>query len=241
LMWFPTTGVSLRKVGGCRLHNPVNRLGVVSSRTVTKILFVTYSGAFGGAERVLLDCAAGVAGPHTVACPPGGLADHAREAGLSVVELPERGLRVRGRARHRVKGPARLVAHAAEIRRLAADLDPDLVLAWGMRSGIAALALDRSRAFALAHHDFLPSRAIGAAVRLAAARAAVVTVNSKAVAEDLDGQIACREVGRRQDETRPITRHARRRPAPPGPRSRRRPRAGRRSAGVHRGARRRSA
>lgn len=153
---------------------------------MTKTLFVTYSGAFGGAERVLLDCAAGVPGPHTVACPPGGLADRAREAGLSVVALPERGLRVRGRARHRVKGPARLLAHAAEIRRLAADLDPDLVVAWGMRSGIAALALERSRALALAHHDFLPSRAIGAAVRLAAARAAIVTVNSKAVAEDLD-------------------------------------------------------
>jgi N-acetylglucosaminyl-diphospho-decaprenol L-rhamnosyltransferase len=153
---------------------------------VTKVLFVTYSGAFGGAERVLLDCAAAVDGHHLLACPPGALAEHAGAAGLTVIELPERGLRVRGRARHRMLGPARLLAHALEVRRLAAALDPDLVVAWGMRSGIAGLALERSRALALAHHDFLPSPAIAAVIRHLAARAAVVTVPSRAVATDLD-------------------------------------------------------
>ncbi len=153
---------------------------------MTKVLFVTYSGAFGGAERVLLDCAAAVDGRHVLACPPGALAEHARAAGLTVIELPERGLRVRGRARHRVLGPARLLAHALEVRRLAIALDPGLVVVWGMRSGIAGLALERSRPVALAHHDFLPSRAIGAVIRQVAARAAVVTVPSQAVATDLD-------------------------------------------------------
>jgi N-acetylglucosaminyl-diphospho-decaprenol L-rhamnosyltransferase len=153
---------------------------------VTKVLFVTYSGAFGGAERVLLDCAAALDGQHLLACPPGALAEHAGAAGLTVIELPERGLRVRGRARHRVLGPTRLLGHALEVRRLAGALDPDLVVAWGMRSGIAGLALERSRAFALEHHDFLPSPAIGAVIRHLAGRAAVVTVPSQAVATDLD-------------------------------------------------------
>ncbi len=164
------------------------------------LLLVSYTGILGGAERVLLDCAAGVPGDHVVACPAGELAGRARGAGLGVLELPERSLDLRAGGRARVRAIAALVAHARELRRLGLDLDPDLIVAWGMRSAIAGLlgglgGARRARAdasgaaltrFAVCHHDFLPGPLIGAAVRAAAARAAAVVVPSRAVAEDLD-------------------------------------------------------
>ena len=39
------------------------------------IVFATYSGVLGGAERVLLDCVTRLESPLRVACPPGPLAD----------------------------------------------------------------------------------------------------------------------------------------------------------------------
>jgi len=161
---------------------------------VTKILFVSYSGAFGGAERVLLDGAAAIEGRHVLACPAGPLAQHATAAGLTVLTLPRRSLNVRAGIRDRLRAPGRLAGHAVELRALQRDLDPDLLVAWGMRSAIACLATPRCRPFALDHHDFLPGPWIAAAVRAAAARAAIVTVPSRAVAGDLDrsGRLAGR-------------------------------------------------
>ena len=46
------------------------------------VLFASYSGLLGGAERVLLDCAARLPRPAVIACPEGALADAARAAGL---------------------------------------------------------------------------------------------------------------------------------------------------------------
>ena len=153
---------------------------------MTKILFATYSGAFGGAGRVLLDCAAAIDGIHVLACPEGPLAARARAANLTVLPIPERRLDLRSAARDRVLAPVRLVAHALELRALGLDLDPELIVAWGMRSAIACLAVRRSQRFAFDHHDFLPGSWIAVAVRAAAARAAVVTVPSEAVARNLD-------------------------------------------------------
>ena len=161
---------------------------------MTKVLFASYSGRFGGAERVLLDCAAGLRGEHLLACPDGALAEHAVAAGLTVLTLPERSLEVRGAITDRGLAVARLIAHARELRALELDLDPDLLIGWGMRSAIACLATPRTRPFAIDHHDFLPGAWTGALVRGAAARAAVVTVPSHAVARDLDrsGRLAGR-------------------------------------------------
>jgi N-acetylglucosaminyl-diphospho-decaprenol L-rhamnosyltransferase len=190
-------GSSLRMDGGPGLHNPElagDRTSDAAVRQMTKILFASYSGLFGGAERVLLDCAAAVDGQHLLACPEGGLAEHARAVKLAVLPQPERRLNVRADVRDRLLAPARVAAHARELRALARDLDPDLVVAWGMRSAIASLALPRSRPFAFAHNDFLPGSWIAAAVRAAATRAAVVIVPSYAVARDLDqsGRLAGR-------------------------------------------------
>jgi glycosyltransferase involved in cell wall biosynthesis/GT2 family glycosyltransferase len=155
---------------------------------VTTVLFATYSGLIGGAERVLLDCAAGLDGNHFLACPAGPLADAAQASGMTVFPLAARSLRLRGRAPERVRAAAALGAHARELRRLSCDLDADLVVAWGMRSALAALALGRRIPYAVDHHDFLPGPVVARLVRAAARRARVVTVPSRAVAEDLDPQ-----------------------------------------------------
>src|SRR5205807_3475138 len=91
-------------------------------------------------ERWLLDVAAGLHEPPLIACPGGWLAAEARSRGFTVFELPSRSLHVRRSLRDRLAAPARLAAHVREIRRLCRDLEPDLLLAWGMRSAIAAAA-----------------------------------------------------------------------------------------------------
>jgi GT2 family glycosyltransferase/glycosyltransferase involved in cell wall biosynthesis len=161
---------------------------------VTRILFASYSGLLGGAERVLLDCAAGVEGSHTLICPPGPLVQRARAAGLTVLVGPERGLRLRSNLRTRAGAARSLAAHAAELRRLVRDLDPELTVAWGMRSALASLALPARHPVSFDHHDFLPGPVIAAGVRAAARRAAVVTVPSAAVGADLDpwGRLSAR-------------------------------------------------
>jgi glycosyltransferase involved in cell wall biosynthesis/GT2 family glycosyltransferase len=168
-------------------------------------LFVSFASVLGGAERVLIDVAAGLGGigEICVACPPGALADVARQRGLRVMALRPRPLALRDR-RSRVRdlvalGSATraLVGHRRELARLADDLDPDVIVLWGMRSGVAralgrgALGLgsrDAGRArVVIAHHDMLPDAGgIARLVRAAAAQADAVVVNSRAVADDLD-------------------------------------------------------
>ncbi|HET9102095.1 MAG TPA: glycosyltransferase [Solirubrobacteraceae bacterium] len=150
------------------------------------ILYVSYSGVYGGSERVLLDCAAGLGGEPVLACPPGPLAAQAETAGLHVLTLPVRALDLRAGLPARLRAGAGLIAHAAELRRLTADLAPALTVAWGMRSALAALGLPRSCPLAVAHQDFLPGALIARGVRAATARAAAVCVPSEAVAADLD-------------------------------------------------------
>ncbi|HEY2006732.1 MAG TPA: glycosyltransferase, partial [Solirubrobacteraceae bacterium] len=149
-------------------------------------LFVSYSGLLGGAERVLLDIASDVDGTALIACPPGPLAEAARQAGVTAVELPVRDLRARGGLRRAATAMAALAGHGLDMRRLQRELDPSLVVAWGMRSGIGALALPPGFPFLFAHHDFLPSPGVAAVIRRVARRARAVVVPSEAVRFDLD-------------------------------------------------------
>jgi hypothetical protein len=71
------------------------------------VLFLSYSGVLGGAERVLLDCAVRLGRPVLLACPEGELAAAARGAGLAVEQVPRRSLRLRGRARRRAAWASR--------------------------------------------------------------------------------------------------------------------------------------
>jgi glycosyltransferase involved in cell wall biosynthesis/GT2 family glycosyltransferase len=153
-------------------------------------LIASYSSAPGGSERLLLDVATGLEEPPLIACPPGWLAEQARDAGFRVFELRERSLHVRRSLRDRVGSAARLAGHSRELRRLCADVRPDVVVAWGMRSAIATAGamrrIEDAPPWVLEHVDFLPSSGIGRAVRAAAGRAQRIVCISHAIARDLD-------------------------------------------------------
>lgn len=154
------------------------------------ILFVSYSGLYGGAERILLDVLAGVGEPAVLACPRGGLADRAREAGVPVLALAERRIQARTSPRDRVAAPLRLAAHAREVRGLARALGAPTVVAWGMRSALAAAGglagMRPAPRLVFEHVDLLPAGPPARAVRAAARRADAVVCLSDAIARDLD-------------------------------------------------------
>jgi N-acetylglucosaminyl-diphospho-decaprenol L-rhamnosyltransferase len=160
-------------------------------------LIATYTSSAGGAERLLLNVAGGLDEPPLIACPAGWLADEARAAGFTVFELPPRSLHVRRSARDRLLSVARLAAHARELHQLVRDVQPDLVVAWGMRTALAFAGartrLDAAPPWIFQHMDFLPGDAIGTAVRRAAGTATRIVCVSQAVAADLDPTGSLRE------------------------------------------------
>jgi N-acetylglucosaminyl-diphospho-decaprenol L-rhamnosyltransferase len=153
-------------------------------------LAVTYPGVLGGAERTLLDFTRGLPGGLVLACPEGALAERARVEGVNVIELPARPLELRGGLGERLGATRALAGHARDVRRLAREVGPDLLLAWGMRTAIvapaAATAIDNRPAVVVRHVDFLPGPAIARLMRASVARADRVSVNSWAVARELD-------------------------------------------------------
>jgi GT2 family glycosyltransferase/glycosyltransferase involved in cell wall biosynthesis len=154
---------------------------------VSIVLFISYSGIFGGAERILIDCASSLHSECCLACPEGPLAQRARARGLRVFPLPRRRLNLRVSARDRLLAPPRLAGHALEARSLVRDLDPDLVVAWGMRSAIACVGgTRRGSRIAFQHNDLLPGPITAALVRSVAARVGAVIVLSHTIADDLD-------------------------------------------------------
>jgi GT2 family glycosyltransferase/glycosyltransferase involved in cell wall biosynthesis len=162
-----------------------------ASRAATgPVLFVSYSGLWGGAERILVDVAGGLSGPVALLCPNGELASRARAAGVTVLTRPPRPRELRGGARKRLRAVLHLAAHAREVHTAIVSLRPRAVVAFGMRSAIAcvaALQTVRGRPqLVFEHVDFLPSAGVGRLVRRAASRADRVVALSAAVAADLD-------------------------------------------------------
>ncbi len=169
--------------------------------TPPQALFVSYTSPLGGAERILLDQAAALAGPalaaqHSspgapigLACPEGPLAEHARAAGIEVWPLRERRVELRAGARDRVAGPLRIAAQARELRQVISRSRPRAMIASGMRallSCTAASAGARARPpLVFVHNDLLPSPLVARAVRAAARRADLVVALSQAIADDL--------------------------------------------------------
>src|SRR4051812_40948618 len=96
------------------------------------VLFASYAGLMGGAERVLLDAAVRLEGPVVVACPEGPLAERVRAAGLAHAALAERHLELG--AAH----AAGLAGLAWELARLAHRRRPAALVAWGARVVLAA-------------------------------------------------------------------------------------------------------
>ncbi len=147
------------------------------------VLFLSYSGVLGGAERVLLDCATRLGRPALVACPEGPLAAAARGAGLRVDPIRNRSLHLRG---SRAAAAQRLGGLAVDAARLARRHRPAALVAWSARAMLAAAAAPLSGTPWLAvHHDLPPSAGVGAAVRAASRRADGVVAASHAVARGL--------------------------------------------------------
>ena len=148
------------------------------------MLVVSYTAEAGGAGRSLLDFLASIEPRPVLAVPEGPVAAWARAAGTTVVELPPRPLELRGGRRAAARA---LGGHARDVRRLVRELEPATVVAWGMRSAIAAApAVARSGArLVVRHGDLAPSPAIARALRMACRRAELTICASRAIATDL--------------------------------------------------------
>ena len=164
------------------------------------ILFVSYSGLFGGAERILLDLATGLGEDPVIVCPEGALAERAQDAGLRTFPVPKRRLELRASARDRIATPLRLAALSGEVRELARALRPDVVFGWGTRAAIACAAglrgLETRPRLIYQNHDMLQGPVIAEVARAAARYADLITAPSTVVARDLDpaGALAGRTV-----------------------------------------------
>jgi glycosyltransferase involved in cell wall biosynthesis len=173
---------------------------VASSPLPERVLFVSYSAALGGAERILLDLASGIDADVRLAAPRGPLADAAEALGLVVAALGARSLEFRAGLRERAAAVARIAALAREVRGTVDAIRPGIVIAWSMRALLACVpaltGLPGRPRLVFQHNDLLPGAAIGGAVRSAAARADLTVCLSEAIARDLDprGRIARLEV-----------------------------------------------
>ncbi len=141
------------------------------------ILFASYSGLLGGAERVLLDAVTRMDRAVLVACPPGPLAT---ALGDRHVAVSERTLRT-GLAH-----AAGLAGLTRELERLVAVHRPAALVAWGARAVLAAVLIRRPPPWLAVHHDLL-SGAVRAVVRAGSARADGIATASHAIARDLGG------------------------------------------------------
>lgn len=149
------------------------------------ILVVSYSSAIGGAERLLVEFVRALEGECCLACPPGPLADAAGASGIRVFRLRARRLALWGSPHRAVRD---LAGHARELRLMARDLGPQLIVAWSMRPALACALARVQVPVVFQHNDFLPGGIVSWAVRRAAARAALVIAPSHAVAREL-GQL----------------------------------------------------
>lgn len=148
------------------------------------MLVVSYTAQAGGAGRSLLDFLDSIEPRPVLAVPEGPVAAWARAGGATVVTLPERPLELRGGRRAAARA---LAGHARDVRRLVRELEPATVVAWGMRSAVAAApALARSQArLVVRHGDLAPTPAIARALRAACGRAERTICASRAIADDL--------------------------------------------------------
>ena len=150
-------------------------------------LFVTHSGQSGGAGHILADVVTSLPGGAVVACPPGPVADACRDRGATVLALRSRPLGLRGGARQAAGAATALAGHAREVRWLVRELDPAVLVTWGMRTTLAAALWPwpGRPPWVATHHDFLPRGAPDRAVRAAFRRAGAVASISQAVADEL--------------------------------------------------------
>jgi glycosyltransferase involved in cell wall biosynthesis len=174
-------------VGLDDMERDASRLLVVR-RMSGPVVFASYTGVMGGAERTLLDAVVRLERSVVIACPEGPLADAVRAAGLPHAAVEERPLALG--AAH----AAGLLAFGRELARLSRGAGA--LVAWGARAVLAAALVRRRPPLLAVHHDLLPgaqapsrggrrAAAARAAVRAATRRADGVAAASAAIAQDL--------------------------------------------------------
>jgi glycosyltransferase involved in cell wall biosynthesis len=170
------------------MERDASRLLVVR-RMSGPVVFASYTGVMGGAERVLLDAVVRLERPVVVVCPEGPLAEAVREAGVPHAATEVRPLAL---------GPAHaagLLAFGRELARVSRG--GGVLVAWGGRAVLAAALVRRRPPLLAVHHDLPPAPAVGgpaarvaragarAALRAATRRADGVAAASEAIARDL--------------------------------------------------------
>ena len=163
--------------------------------TTKPILIHTFAGVYGGSERILLDLLRRSERHVVLACPDGPLADAAAGDGIAVILAGERQLEARGGAAP-AKAAIATAAHALEISSLVRDIDPRIVVSWGMRAAMAstvARAMGGMRSatgskppIVAEHVDLLPVGRQGHIARRALLRCDRTICLSAAIAADLD-------------------------------------------------------
>ena len=135
-------------LGACSVRSPI------SARPYSpRVLVVSYTGQAGGSGRNLIDFLDAIDPRPVVAVPEGPVAAGPRAAGATVIVLPER---PRAPRRAAWGGPGS--GHPRrELRRLARALEPALVVAWGMRTALAATFALARRPPGVPHPDLPPA------------------------------------------------------------------------------------
>jgi glycosyltransferase involved in cell wall biosynthesis len=149
-----------------------------------KVLFVTHTGAWSGAEGHLLLLINGLRRDHeiAVACPPRHrLADELDRIGVRRFDLPSVEASFRLDPIQTPRGLAAMAVAAAALRYAVWRFQPDVTHSWTVRAGlVAALAgVHGHPPLVVQVHDHLPGTRVGHAVRRLVARSAdqVVTVS----------------------------------------------------------------
>ena len=160
---------------------------------MSPLLIHSYSGRLGGSERILLDLLHRSREPIVLACPGGPLADGAAASDIPVIRLREGQLEARG-AFDAALAAAAIARHGRAIADLVRDIEPNLVVSWGMRSAMASVAALRGPAatrrrnpipLVAEHVDLLPKGKQGRLARAALLRCDRVVCLSEAIAADL--------------------------------------------------------
>jgi glycosyltransferase involved in cell wall biosynthesis len=155
-----------------------------------RILFVDHQGVIGGGQRSLLELIGRLRDDHDIvlACPPGLLADAARERGARVVPIPESQLTFRIHPSHTSRELARAFKARQSVRRCAERERPDVIHANSVRAGLLLPKATNGVPKVIHCRDLLPDSPAGRAVRRALfSQDATIIAVSKAVASGLGG------------------------------------------------------
>jgi L-malate glycosyltransferase len=149
-----------------------------------RVLFVNHTSHVSGGERSLLDLVESL--PPSVepvaACPPGPLADRLKAADVDVAAIPGTDGSLKLHAWHTARGATRVGTAARRLRRIVRAVDPDVVHANTIRSGLicAPVALLGGPPLVTYVRDCLPPGRFAALALRAVDRASTTVVSNSA-------------------------------------------------------------